>query len=208
MSTATGILEIPALPAPTIAQLVGLLNDRIRDLNTLVAALQSNPATAILDMGTNRIINVADPKNDLDAVNLRTLKHPKTAAIGQQQQTGGLDSYAIVFSNNGNLSNGAQAPGYPVQTARIGNIIAVGVMAIQAPTSNYSGNVQVQLPGGIITSVLSTNIILPAGQLGPVYSMAIAYAPRMPQGTRVTVLNTLGGNAGGLTLIAVVKRTK
>ena len=66
------ILELP--PGLTMEQLQALLNDRIRDLNFTLSDVVESPALENVDIGTHRVINLADPSNDLDAVNLRTLK--------------------------------------------------------------------------------------------------------------------------------------
>lgn len=71
------------MPAPTelpsnlstVADVVAAVNDRLRQLNNwLVQAFVENPALADVSLGNNRITDLADPTNDLDAVNLRTLK--------------------------------------------------------------------------------------------------------------------------------------
>ncbi len=58
----------------TIAQVLAAINQRIRDIQTTLQGYLQNPSTVVQDMGTQRIINMADPQDDLDAVNLRYLR--------------------------------------------------------------------------------------------------------------------------------------
>lgn len=69
------ILELP--PGLTLEQLQTILNDRLRDLNAVLKEYVIAPADQSLDLGTQRIVNLADPKDDLDGVNLRTLQRFK-----------------------------------------------------------------------------------------------------------------------------------
>lgn len=66
------ILELPLNLTP--AQFQTLVGDRIRDLNLLLRGVGLNPSVTDLSLGSFRITNVADPTDDLDGVNLRTLK--------------------------------------------------------------------------------------------------------------------------------------
>lgn len=208
----SGVLEIPG--NTTQAQLLDMVNDRIRDLNAILATLVPNPATDDVDLGKNRIINLADPKNDLDAVNLRTLKHSAGSAATQttptiKAVTSGLDSYCIVFSKDGTVHDGDQAPGYAVTLERKGMPVAIWVMSIQPPVTDFNGNAQIDIgDGNGPKSILATDIVLPATKLGPVIVRKLAYAPIMPEGSRVTILIDKGGLAGGFTMGVVVKRTK
>src|ERR1043165_6098794 len=91
------VLELPPNLSP--AALQTLLNDRIRDLNRLLQGVAFNPAVTDLDMAQFRIVNLADPTDDLDAVNLRTLRRTAggAAATETPASSGGLDAYTIVF---------------------------------------------------------------------------------------------------------------
>ncbi len=204
------ILELPANLALD-PNTLGVINDRIRDINADFAISVISPSLDDVDMGKHKIVNLADPKNDLDAVNLRTLRQSGSgnAAVSEQQisTAGGLDAYAIVFSKDGNVNDGDQAPGYPVHQLRQGIPVAVGVMAIQAGAGDFNGNIAINLGDGSTppTNVLNNDIVLPAGQLGPVWVKA-DYKPRVKQGGWAYIVIDKGGGLGGPTLVLVMKR--
>jgi hypothetical protein len=93
------------MPKPTevpqnldLQQLTTSLNGRIRDIAAaLTNEVVSEPQTMDHDAGAKRITNLADPTQDLDAVNLRTLKKgvpPGAAAAPEPKErvvTIGLD---------------------------------------------------------------------------------------------------------------------
>ncbi len=79
------LLEIP--PGLSPAQFQTLLSDRIRDLNVLLKKLADNPAVLDLAMANFRITGLADPTDDLDGVNLRTLRRVSAAAQAASSQT-------------------------------------------------------------------------------------------------------------------------
>jgi hypothetical protein len=58
----------------TPEQTADVLNDRIRDLNKLFQDYVFQPADNDVDLGYGRVVNLGDPKDDLDGVNLRTLR--------------------------------------------------------------------------------------------------------------------------------------
>lgn len=66
------ILDLPTSMTPE--QFQSMVKDRIHDLNLLLRMVGFNPALASLSMGNFRITALANPTDDLDAVNLRTLR--------------------------------------------------------------------------------------------------------------------------------------
>jgi hypothetical protein len=74
--------ELPSSGIGTVAQLVTAVNDRLRTIVSWVTGgYVGNPATSQVDLAQNQIINLADPVNPQDAVNLRTLKRIQPSAI-------------------------------------------------------------------------------------------------------------------------------
>src|SRR5262245_55629275 len=98
------IEELP--PNLTPAQTVELVNDRIRQINAALRGVQQNPGVTAADIGLFRIVNLADPKDDLDGVNLRTLKRWRPIEAQQIPTAAGrgLDGYCITFVKDGTLS--------------------------------------------------------------------------------------------------------
>lgn len=134
------ILEIDSGVA-TIPALVGLINDRIRDLGEDLKIVVTNPSLVSVDLGGNQINNLADPSSDLDAVNLRTLKRiPAADAILQTpalpdeigQVTFGLPTDA---AGQGPNSDGTDATGYRVTALNPGVPFAGSITLIGEPTT-------------------------------------------------------------------------
>lgn len=65
----------------------------------------TNPATVEQDMGTQRIINLADPQNDLDAVNLRSLKKYQQQPGGAAPVSGGPGIITFGFDSDSTGTN-------------------------------------------------------------------------------------------------------
>lgn len=99
------LLDLPP-NITTTAQLATLLEDRIRDLNQILAVLVSTPSDGDVDLGANRIVNLGDPQTDLDGVNFRTLKRfqPTTAAAPATPSSAGPVSFRAVARGYAELS--------------------------------------------------------------------------------------------------------
>lgn len=97
------ILELP--PSLTLDQFQQLYNDRLRDLNAALVDVVETPSERDVDLGTHRVVNVADPKDDLDAVNLRTLKRANQPAAQESKATS--QTVSIVTDDNGVTEEGA-----------------------------------------------------------------------------------------------------
>lgn len=189
------ILEIPAGATP--AQLTDLMNDRIRSINALVKGYLQNPAIGAADLGQFQIINLADPKNDLDGVNLRTLR--KFGGTGStQQETGGSgERPTIYFTLDGLVFDGEVSPYAIILANRVGfSLTAVGLSAVGAPTSEpLSINLQI---GG--TNLLGTDAQLPVGQNGPVIVKNFLNPPQLALGTLIQAIINSGGGATQVTI--------
>lgn len=74
--------ELPVNLA-SVKDLTAAMNDRIRQTNNwLQTEYVHNAALSDVDLGSNRITNLADPTDDLDAVNLRTVKKFQATSSG------------------------------------------------------------------------------------------------------------------------------
>jgi hypothetical protein len=203
------VLELP--PNQTLQQLQTLINDRLRDLNLILNGLMSNPADADLDMAQFLIHNLADPVADLDGVNLRTLKRGTTAPAAIAPTTAATSTsggaYTIVSEAAATLGDGDVSPAYVVGLDRVGSPEEVWIYAESAPLSGCAINWQVQLGGaGAFQALLSADLVLPIGSLGPVFSTAFALKAQFPHGTVVKMVATSGGSAGLVSAGVVMKR--
>lgn len=200
------LLELP--PNLTAAQFQQLVADRIRDLNLLIQQFAINPGVVDLSMGSFRITNLADPTDDLDAVNLRTLRRGAAGTVTTPVTSSGAGgAYAIVSEFSTTLGDGDVAPAYVVGMDRVGSPEETWIYAESAPLTPCAINWQVQLGGsGAFQTLLSADLVLPAGSLGPVFSTALALRGVFPHGTVVKMVATTGGAAGGVSMAVVIKR--
>lgn len=136
-------------------------------LNSLsVRIAQTDTRTAPMDMGGNRLINVPDPVNALDAVNLRTLKknlqgvtHPRTRSSE--------NVYTIVWSMNGTATG--IAPAYIINPNRTGTPVVAKAYALGTGTGSTTVNIWYKQGGtGTPAKVLTNDLNLPASTNGPV----------------------------------------
>lgn len=124
----------------------------------------SDYRTNPMNMGGNRITDVAEPSNPTDAVNLRYLKK-KLDDITQQhisrRPLGKL--YSVVFSYNGAVVAGSVSPPYTINKGQTGSPTLVSIAV--TGTGTAAANFNIARNG---TNVLTSDIILPSGSTGPV----------------------------------------
>lgn len=187
--TPSQILELP--PGLTLDQLQTLLNDRIQSINDALKLYVQNPATSDVDLGSQRIINLADPKDDLDGVNLRSLR--KFAGTGGQQTVAGSGSsgpYCLYLMFDGFPDDGQTSPIATINRLRDGRApVIMSMTATLAGSSDVHGKLIVDG-----ANLLTEDLVLPAGQLGPVYSskFALTAALRIGQGVQAIVVQSGG----------------
>jgi hypothetical protein len=187
----------------TLAQLETILNDRFRDLNLLLGAFVINPSDVDVSLGGFKITNLADPTDDLDGVNLRTLKRlgaggATTTATGTAT---GLDAYTIVFCVPGFLGPNELIPAFVVGLDRHGAPEEVWVYALGAPSTGPF-TFQVTKNGA---NILPAVVTLPNGAVGPIFSIAFS-GGSFAHGD-VIQLSPVSGSASGISVGVVVRRT-
>lgn len=189
------ILAIPGTPQG--AQLVALVNDRIDEINLAFAKFCQNPALGDLDLAQSKITDLADPKDDLDAVNLRTLK--KFGAVPVDQGTGkgsGIEQPTIYFTFDGLPFDGEESPFAIIMANRDGfTPTAVSASAVGAPTSTDC-EVAVEVLGSDLVPVelLRSNLVIPRTGHGPVFTSSFARGGSFKKGTllRATIVVAAG----------------
>lgn len=125
---------------------------------------QSDNRTNDMNLGGNRVTNVADPGAPLDAVNLRYLKKKLDDITMQHVQRRGLGKlYSVVFSNSAAVVAGSVGAAYTINTGQAGAPTLVSVLALGTGTSAASFNIA---RNG--TNVLTSDIVLPASTVGPI----------------------------------------
>lgn len=202
------ILEISPAPA-TQAELVAQLNDRIRDLGEDLKILVASPSTFELDMGAHKIVNVTDPSNDLDVVNLRTLKKFGSEEPDQLQKKPTLDAYTIVFTKDGNPDTLEDAPSFTVDEGREGVPLRVWFRYKGAPVTDASFNMKITEPKKVeadAITLLSEDVVIPAGTVRTVFSKKLAYRKRMAKDTIVDIVIVASGGGSLLSAGLIVGR--
>jgi len=189
------ILEIPAAPVTS-----SLINDRIQQINLAFQKFLQNPALGEADLAQFRIINLADPKDDLDGVNLRTLKRFAGQGIAQQVTgTGsGIEQPTIYFTIDGEPSNGEASPYAQIMANRAGfTPIEISVTAVTAPsTADLTANV-IKFGAG---NMLASDLTLPIGSVGPVYATGLALPGPFALGTLLQGVVVIAGGASQVTI--------
>ena len=197
------IVEIPVVD--DLGALVQVLNERFRDLGIQMRGLVSNPARADVDLGTKRIANLADPSQDLDAVNLRTLKRLKPGTTVQNITEGGATVtprtyFAVIFTKDGFVADGEYTPYYTVFDERKATPIAVVLSAsVAPPAAPLKVNWRVTKPGELAGDLLTLPLELAVGESGPLFQRTLALTEELPEGTTIDMLVIAGGDAEKVT---------
>ena len=162
------------------------------NLNNLSLRIaQQDNRTAAMSMGGNRLTDVPDPSNNLDAVNLRTLRKYLQGISHPHEKESGAD-YTIVWSTNGTASG--TAPPYIV-TRKPGKLVVAKAYALNTGASATAVNIWYTAQGtGTPTKILQNDLVLPGSKNGPVSTTAFT----LPVGVSVNdVLYAVISTAGG-----------
>jgi len=195
------ILAIPGTPSGP--QLVSLVNDRIDQINLAFQKFLQNPALGAADLGQQKIINLADPKDDLDGVNLRTLK--KFGAVPVDTGTGkgsGIEQPTIYFTFDGLPFDGEESPFAIIMANRDGfTPTAVSASAVGAPTSADT-QISVEVLGSdfVPVEMLASNLSIPLGTHGPVFTSAFGHGGSLKKGTLLRATIVVAGGATQVTI--------
>lgn len=155
-----------ALPfSNTIEQLRQHLVVALNSISIRLA--QQDNRTAPMSMGGNRLTDVPDPSNALDAVNLRSLKKA-IQGVSQNHEKGAVgEHYTIVWSNNGTATG--TAPPYIINQFRTGTPNITRLYALGTGTGSTTLNIYYVAGGtGTPTKLLGSDISLPANVNGPI----------------------------------------
>lgn len=137
-----------------------------QELNRIGQKLaQSDNRTANMNLGGNRVTDVADPGNPTDAVNLRYLKKKLDDIGNLQHQRQTRIPYSIVFSAIGAVTAGQFSAPYIMMPGKAGSPNFVTVATIPAGTGASSAQFNIARNG---TSILSSDLVVPAGFQGPI----------------------------------------
>lgn len=197
-------LELPP-GLTTFEALVTALNERYRQLAEFFKEFWHNPGTSDYSMGNHRIIQVADPNDDLDVVNLRTLRKFGPQETEQAKQ---LDAYTIVFASPAALVDDEDVDAFVVGKDRSGAPEECWLYSRTAAPGDVSINfgIQTNPPSGPIVNLLTTDLTLPSGTKGPVFATSGFKAPSFPRRTVVYPIIVSGSSATLCSMGIVVKR--
>lgn len=197
--TPTPVQDIPPDETRSVAQLGDLINDRIRQVNAALTKYVANPAQGDVDLAQFQIHNLADPKDDLDAVNLRTLKRGGSQAIDQQvTATGsGIEQPTIYFEFDSAPFDGEESPFAIIMDNRAGfTPTAVSLSAVGSPTS---ASCQINLTIDEV-DMLADNLGLPVGEQGAVFTSSFAKPGSLTKGTKIKAVVIVAGGATQITI--------
>ena len=188
------ISELP--PGLTLAQLQNLMNDRIQEINLALGKVVQAPAIADVDLGTKRAINMADPTDDLDGVNLRTLKKFGGAGTTEQVQGAGGDFPTIYFAFDGLPFDGESSPFAIIMANRAGFLpVSVSLSVVGPGNDVVAANL---LIAGV--PMLRNDLQLDAGAQGPVFSNAFALPGSLLLGTLIQGVITQASGSSQVTI--------
>lgn len=137
-----------------------------QELNRLGSKVaQSDNRTANLNLGGNRVTQVADPGNPTDAVNLRYLKKKLDDIALQHIQRQQRPVYSIVFSSIGAVTTGMLSAPYIMMPGKAGSPNFVKVATIPLGTGGSAAQFNLAKNG---VNVLDADLVVPAGSQGPI----------------------------------------
>lgn len=167
------------------------VSQKLNDISSKLA--QSDNRTANMNLGGNRVTQVADPGNPTDAVNLRYLKKKLDDLGNTQQFRQKRIPYSIVFSNLGALAAGQLSAPYIIMPGKNGSPNYVLAATIPVGTGGNACQLQIAQNG---VNILAGDLILPAGSQGPITVSNFNQGIVFNVGDLITpVVNAAGGFA-------------
>lgn len=159
------------LPRGSDAQLSEFQRTVVKAVQSLVsqmnqAVFTAEPAPATLDMGHNRVSNVAQPSAEGDAVNLGFLRRSfKAGATGGIRSATSDSHYQIVFGTPGDISTGTLVDfPYNVGIDRAGIPVEANISALSPPVGADIHVNFILYSGTSTTTLLLTDLVLTTGQ--------------------------------------------
>ena len=184
------------------------------NLNKIAIALgQSDKRTLPLSMSGNRLMDVPDPVNATDAVNLRTLKKYLQGIGNKHQQkqapkaTVEEDYFSVVWANSGQVGTGSTiVPAYVFNPNRVGAPSLFKVYAVGTGTGTSGFNF-LYLPqgNGTGTKLLASDLLLSPGVKGPTTANNFAILPNFTSNDVVYPIVTTAGGCSVFTLEMLVQ---
>jgi hypothetical protein len=198
--------QVLPVSIPTTNNIETLRQRVVVALNNLsIRIAQTDQRTAPMSMGGNRLTDVPDPSNALDAVNLRTLKKFQQGNTHRVTRSGG-SVYTIVWSFYGTPTGTSTSPAYIINPSRTGTPVVAKFYAVGTGTGSTTANIFYRQGGtGAPAQVLTSDINLPANAFGPVSESNFTLTANLSvNDIFYTVLTTAGG-ATNLTLELLIQ---
>jgi hypothetical protein len=174
------------------------------NLNNLSLRIaQQDNRTSPMSMGNNRLTDVPDPANALDAVNFRTLKKYLQGIIRPHTKSA-TNAYVICWSVNGTATG--TAPAYIINPDRTGSPSTVKIYTLNPGSSPTGANIYYRQGGtGTPAKILTNDIILGSGVNGPVSSSSFNLTAALSVNDVLYTVITTGGGASNLTMELLVQ---
>ena len=169
-----------------------------QELNRIGQKLaQSDNRTANMNLGGNRVTQVADPGNPTDAVNLRYLKKKLDDIGNLQHQRQSRVPYSIVFASVGAVVAAQFSAPYIMMPGKAGSPNYVKVATIPAGTGGSQAQFNVAQNG---TLILTSDIIIPAHTQGPITVTNFIQGTVFAVDDLITPVVNVGGGMAYVTL--------
>ena len=169
-----------------------------QELNRIGQKLaQSDNRTTNMNLGGNRVTQVADPGNPTDAVNLRYLKKKLDDIGNLQHQRQSRVPYSIVFASIGAVAAGQFSAPYIMMPGKAGSPNYVKVATIPTGTGASSAQFNIAQNG---TNILTSDIIVPSGTQGPITVTNFVHGTAFAVNDLITPVVVL---AGGMSYVTI-----
>ena len=174
--------------------------------NISLRIAQTDQRTAPMSMGGNRLTDVPDPSNALDAVNLRTLKKFTSPISHPRQREIPANVYVPVWSFYGTSTAVSTSPGYIINPNRQGIPVVAKMYAVGTGTGSTTANIYYRQGGiGTPAKILTNDITLPASVFGPVSETNFTLSASLSVNDVLYTVVTTAGGAVNLTVELLVQ---